>query len=77
MVIKRKKVVLVISTMHDNNFTDTESGKPYQIMDYNATKGGVDTVDLMSARYSTSRTTRKWPMVVFYRLLDIANINSF
>jgi hypothetical protein len=44
-------------------------------MDYNATKGGVDTVDLMSARCSTSRTTRR--MVVFYRLLDIAGINSF
>lgn len=76
MVTKKKKVVLVLSSMHDDNVTDEGTGKPYQIMDYNATKGGVDTVDLMCARCSTSRNTRRWPMVVFFRLLDLAAINS-
>lgn len=63
--------------MHDDNVTDEGTGKPNQIMDYNATKGGVDTVDLMCARCSTSRNTRRWPMVVFFRLLDLAAINSY
>lgn len=77
MVTKKKKVVLVLFSMHDDNFTDEGTGKPNQIMDYNATKGGVDTVDLMCARCSTSRNTRRWPMVVFFRLLDLAAINSY
>ncbi|XP_016664280.1 piggyBac transposable element-derived protein 4-like, partial [Acyrthosiphon pisum] len=64
MVTKKKKVVLVLSSMHDDNFTDEGTGKPNQIMDYNATKGGVDTVDLMCARCSTSRNTRRWPMII-------------
>lgn len=76
MVTKKKKVVLVLSSMHDDNVVDEHTGKPNQIMDYNATKGGVDTVDLMCARCSTSRNTRRWPLVVFFRLLDLAAINA-
>ncbi|KAH1021445.1 hypothetical protein HUJ04_010958 [Dendroctonus ponderosae] len=45
-------------------------------LDYNATKGGVDTVDQMCASYSTSRITRRWPLTVFFRHLDISGINS-
>jgi len=77
MVTKKKKVVLVLSSMHDDNVTNEGTGKPNQIMDYNATKGGVNTVDLMCARCSTSRNTRRWPMVVFFRLPDLAAINSY
>lgn len=77
MVIKKKKVVLVLSSMYDDNVVDEHTGKPNQRMDYNATKGGVDTVDLMCARCSTLRNTRRWPLVVFFRLLDLAAINSF
>ena len=73
---KKKKVVLVLSTLHDDNQVDNETGKPIQIMDYNATKGGVYTVDLMCSRISTSRRTNRWPMTIFFRTLDIAGINS-
>jgi len=44
--------------MHDEDKMDVETGKPIQIMDYNATKGeGVDIVDLICSRISTSRRT--------------------
>jgi len=62
--------------LHDENEADDETGKPVQVMDYNATKGGVDTVDLMCSRISTSRRTKRWPMIIFFRYLDIAGINS-
>nr|CAI5828148.1 unnamed protein product [Callosobruchus analis] len=68
------KVVLVLSTLHDTDTVDELTGKPIQIADYNSTKGGVDTVDLMCSRITTSR---RWPMNIFFRLLDIAGINSF
>lgn len=47
-----------------------------QIVDYNSTKGGVDTVDLMCSTYTTARKTKRWPVVIFFRELDIAGINS-
>lgn len=45
-------------------------------MDYNFTKGGVDTVDLMCSRISTSRRTQRWPMTIFFRLLDQVHVSS-
>lgn len=62
--------------MHDNEEMDKETGKPAIIADYNANKSGVDIVDKMSATYSVSRMTRRWPMVIFFSLLNIAGINA-
>jgi len=53
---------------------DDKTGKPVQVMDYNATKGGVDSIDLMCSRIFFSRRTKKWPMIIFFRYLDIAGI---
>lgn len=44
---------------------------------YNATKGGVDLVDQMSGTYNVGRTTNRWPLALFFNLLNIAGINSF
>lgn len=76
MITKKKKAVLVLSTMHDTDTVNDVTQKPTQIMDYNSTKGGVDTVDLMCSRISTSRRTQRWPVTIFFRLLDLAGINS-
>jgi hypothetical protein len=46
------------------------------IMDYNATKGGVDTVDQLCSRYTVQRSTRRWSLSVFFGLLDIIGINA-
>jgi len=77
LVTKKKKVVLVLSTVYDTNTVDEDTGKPVQNMEYNCTNGGVDTVDLMCSRITTSRRTQRWPMNIFFRLLDISGINSF
>nr|CAH7756388.1 unnamed protein product [Callosobruchus chinensis] len=50
--------------------------KPEIILYYNGTKGGVDALDEKCARYSTSRRTRRWPMVLFHAILDIAGVNA-
>ncbi|KAJ4447390.1 hypothetical protein ANN_09396 [Periplaneta americana] len=44
---------------------------------YNDTKGGVDTVDRMVRKYSTKRATRRWPVSIFYTLVDIAALNGY
>lgn len=74
---RKKKNVLLLSSMHDSDEIDgTNANKPIMIIDHNRTKGGVDTVDKLTASYNCSRNTRRWPMVLFYNFLNIAGINS-
>ncbi|KAL4101127.1 hypothetical protein QTP88_021147 [Uroleucon formosanum] len=69
-VTKKKKCVIILSTMHDTVDIDPDTHKPETILDYNSTKGGVDSVDQMCSTYSTSRKTRRWTMTVLFRILD-------
>lgn len=72
-VPKPNKQVLLLSTQHNRDkATSGYQNKPNMIIDYNRTKGGVDVFDQMVSIYSCSRQTRRWPMVVFYNLLDVA-----
>nr|CAH7769240.1 unnamed protein product [Callosobruchus chinensis] len=72
--LQKNSAVILLSTLHDLGITDESSQKP-EILDYNATKGAVDTMDQMCSAYSVARITRRWPLVIFYALLDIAGIN--
>ncbi|UYV76316.1 hypothetical protein LAZ67_14000003 [Cordylochernes scorpioides] len=76
-VPKKRKSVILISSMHHDNKCDETTGKPDIIMDYNLTKGGVDTIDQMVSNFSTSRRSRRWPLALFYALLDITALNSY
>jgi len=75
-VPRKNKSVILLSTLHDDNEMDPDTRKPQVILDYNETKGGVDTVDKMCAAYSVSRITKRWPCVVFYSLMNIGGINA-
>jgi hypothetical protein len=75
-VPKINKAVLLLSSKHHDLKVDTENGKPHIILDYNKTKGAVDTVDQMCHKYSVRRGTRRWPLCVFYNMLDIAALNA-
>ncbi|GBP26011.1 PiggyBac transposable element-derived protein 4 [Eumeta japonica] len=63
--------------MHDDAQINEDTGKPEIIMDYNRTKGGVDSVDKMCETYNVARGTNRWPMVIFYSLMNVAGINTF
>ncbi|XP_055918547.1 piggyBac transposable element-derived protein 4-like [Eupeodes corollae] len=76
-VPKKNKSVVLVSSMHHNNTVDDNTSKPEIILHYNSTKGGVDSVDQMCSVYSSSRRTRRWPMPVFYRLLDMSTLNAY
>lgn len=73
---KKNRSVILLSTMHDRGDIEPESGKPEIILDYNMTKGGVDTLDKLCATYSVARTTRRWPLSIFFALINIAGVNS-
>lgn len=63
--------------MHHSKGVDLDSGKPEMIAWYNLTKGGVDSMDEKCAKYSCSRRTRRWPLAIFYEVIDICSANSF
>lgn len=74
---KRNKNVLILSNLHRNDKIDENTQKPDIIMDYNATKGGVDALATLCATYNCARNTERWPMVIFYSLVNVAGINSY
>ncbi|UYV70560.1 hypothetical protein LAZ67_7003537 [Cordylochernes scorpioides] len=76
-VPKKRKSVILISSMHHDNKCDETTGTPDIIMDYNLTKGGVDTIDQIVSNFSTSRRSRRSPLALFYALLDITALNSY
>ncbi|XP_055910786.1 uncharacterized protein LOC129945151 [Eupeodes corollae] len=47
------------------------------IMDYNSTKGGVDTFDRLATVYTCKRKTNRWPVTLFYNLLDCAGVAAY
>lgn len=75
---KKNKTVLLLSTMHEHPEVDTnEAKKPLMILDYNSTKGAVDAFDQQVGYYTCARKTRRWPMRLFYFIIDAACLNAF
>lgn len=75
-VPKKNKSVILLSSMHDNNLVNSDTNKPEVIHFYNSNKGGVDTVDQLCSGYSVSRRTRRWPLCIFFQLLNIGGVNA-
>ena len=44
---------------------------------YNKSKCGFDVADQMPKQYSVKAGTRRWPIAVFYNILDLAGTNAF
>ena len=75
---KRKKTVYVLSSMHDVVDTEnTTKKKPSTVTQYNTTKCGVDVMDQMVREYSVRAGTRRWPVAVFYNMIDMAALNAY
>lgn len=78
-VPKRNKVVLAISTMHKVGEIDANTGdqrKPVIITTYNDTKYGVDILDKMCVQYDCARNSRRWPLTIFFHLLNVGGVNA-
>lgn len=78
-VPKKSKNVLIVSSMHQDDKIDESTGdamKPEMITFYNQTKSGVDAVDRMASSYNVARNTRRWPMALFYGILNVGAINA-
>jgi hypothetical protein len=75
---KPAKKVLILSTKHKNIKIGGDSKKlPETVFFYNKTKGGVDATDQMARKYTVKSGSRRWPLQVFFNILDLAGINSW
>lgn len=75
---KPNKKVLLLSLKHPCVAIEKDSKCiPETIKFYNATKYGVDVLDQMVRKYSTKAGSRRWPLQVFYNILDLAAINPW
>jgi hypothetical protein len=74
---KSNKVVYLLSTIHDQPSINIDSKKPEIIEFYNSTKGAVDTIDQMCSIMSTSRKTNRWPLCLFYDILNLSIVNAY
>lgn len=73
---RKNKSVVLLSTMHKNSSVDKDSNIPEVVTFYNATKGGVDTLDQLCHTYTTARKSRRWPLRVFFGMLDQGAVNA-
>ncbi|GFX87906.1 DDE_Tnp_1_7 domain-containing protein [Trichonephila clavipes] len=66
--------VLLLSSLHPTVDIGNNYSKklPETISFYNSTKFGVDIADQMARKYSVKAGSRRWPVNVFYNILDIA-----
>ncbi|KAJ4452040.1 hypothetical protein ANN_03555 [Periplaneta americana] len=65
--------------MHYDKAMDEETGgsqKPEIISFYNRTKCAVDVLDQLCSAYDLSRNSRRWPLTIFFDLLNIAGVNA-
>lgn len=77
-VPKRNKSVILLSSMHHSDeIQPTNHNKPDIIHFYNQTKSGVDNFDHLARVYSCKRRTKRWPMTIFFNILDSAAIASY
>ena len=75
---KCNKSVYLLSTQHKGNRTQPDGKrKPETILYYNANKFGVDVLDSMFCSMSTKAGCRRWPLAVFYNVLDLAGLNAY
>ena len=75
----KKKVVCILSSMHRNvNIDQCHKKKlPETIQYYNKSKVSVDVLDQMARYYTIKSSTRRWPVAVFFNILDCARINAY
>jgi len=54
-----------------------DTGKEEINVFYNQEKGGVDSHDQMRSLYTTARKTNRWPIRLFYGIIDSTALNIF
>ena len=72
------KAVILHSTMHFDKLQGEEKKNNLEIIfHYNKAKGGVDTMDQMVPCYTSKRVTKRWLLILWYNMINIAALNAY
>ena len=77
---KESKSVNILSTLHPSVSIPEEKNpkkKPESVLFYNKTKFGVNVIDQMTRSYSVKAARRRWPILVFNNIIDLALTKSW
>ena len=77
---KAAKDVAVLSSLHPDILVSSDENpkkNPDSVLYYNKTKVGVDLYNQMTRLYSVKAASRRWPVHVFYNVVDMALINNW
>jgi hypothetical protein len=76
---KPNKRVAVLGSQHKFVKIDKSNKKmlPESIQFYNSTKFGVDMADQMARKYTVKASSRRWPLQIFFNILDLAAVNAW
>ncbi|XP_029007165.1 piggyBac transposable element-derived protein 3-like [Betta splendens] len=73
----RRTSVHVLSSMHSVVHTENApKRKPNTVALYSSTRCGADAMEQMLRNYSVRAATRRWPVAVFYYMIDMAALNA-
>ena len=72
---KKLNSINILSTLHKNVVIPEH--KPKTVLFYSQTKVDVDLLDQMSRLYLVKAASRRWPVHIFYNVIDMALINSW
>ena len=75
---RNNNVVYLLFSLYNVSEVAYEAQKKTKaILDWNASKGGVDTVDEMLRSYFTKAASRRWPLAAFFNLINIKALNVY
>ena len=75
-VPKKGYAVYHLSNHHNSELSERDDKKPQNILDYNSSKGAVDTLDQCAHSYSCSRKINIWPTKLAMNMIDIMAWNG-
>ena len=76
-VPKKNRSVVLLSSLHHDAVICNDTEKPEIIEYYNKTKGAVDTLDQMCARYTVQQATQRYTMAMFCGMTNVALVNAY
>uniref|UniRef100_A0A8W7PT53 PiggyBac transposable element-derived protein domain-containing protein n=1 Tax=Anopheles coluzzii TaxID=1518534 RepID=A0A8W7PT53_ANOCL len=82
-VTKRKEVMLLMSSFVDFDSEEQageqdEGEQHLKLVElYNRTKTTIRTIQQMCAKHNVVRSTRRWPVAVFFNLMNLSAINAW
>ena len=73
---KNKSVIMISTSNYEKRVEEALPNKPNVITEYNKSKSGVDTLDQLVKTYSCKRVSNRWPLVIFYYIIDVSAYNA-